>query len=591
METSSQFKPVYKGQEFGCSKDCTAAIQICFLHDLKGCKSTGGGGYSKVFCCAGRKVDPNTKKEIGCRARVRACKSRRKNLELWKITEAYLDHNNCTGEQENASLASVEEVIAALVRATPDISGPGIKLALRTKGISVHTRTALRAKAKALGRTASRNKEGFTALTSLLEQLQTNSKGTYTSVEWGKSGRFKRCFVMLGGAVKVAANSPSKAFSLDGAHLRGSFNGVILTITTTDANNKINICAFAVVPRENLESYEYLLAQAVRSKRMEKFLNKETTTCFTDGQNGVDAAVTKFARGAEIRHCLQHILRGCGRMGDVGGRLAYSASKSLTKPEFDDFMKLLHKIAPDAHDKLDAIPHKLWAHHASRKNVCWDQVTTNPAESANKMLLELRGKPVYDLVHGTILLITQRLFDASELKKDDESQVFTPHAMKHFNTASGLSHKLTVQALGGNAFLVAESKTDIARGHKAHVTWSSSESKSPPELECSCGVPQKLQLPCSHVLAAVRAQKMTSRALSLISKRFKITKYRRLASACPINMPVWDALEKNPKQKPPRTVKRLDGKTPSTTRRSGKRIRSRGEDPTPRKRRKPTIQS
>lgn len=99
--------------------------------------------------------------------------------------------------------------------------------------------------------------------------------------------------------------------------MRGSFNGVILTITTTDANNKINICAFAVVPRENLESYEYLLAQAVRSKRMEKFLNKETTTCFTDGQNGVDAAVTKFARGAEIRHCLQHILRGCGRMGDV----------------------------------------------------------------------------------------------------------------------------------------------------------------------------------------------------------------------------------------------------------------------------------
>lgn len=56
--------------------------------------------------------------------------------------------------------------------------------------------------------------------------------------------------------------------------------------------------------------------------------------------------------------------------------------------------------------------------------------------------------------------------------------------------------------------MVAESKTDIARGHKAHVTWSSSESKSPPELECSCGVPQKLQLPCSHVLAAVRGENL-----------------------------------------------------------------------------------
>jgi len=29
-----------------------------------------------------------------------------------------------------------------------------------------------------------------------------------------------------------------QAFSLDGAHLKGAFNGMILTITTTDANNK-----------------------------------------------------------------------------------------------------------------------------------------------------------------------------------------------------------------------------------------------------------------------------------------------------------------------------------------------------------------
>lgn len=30
----------------------------------------------------------------------------------------------------------------------------------------------------------------------------------------------------------------TQSFSLDGAHLKGAFNGSILTITTTDANNK-----------------------------------------------------------------------------------------------------------------------------------------------------------------------------------------------------------------------------------------------------------------------------------------------------------------------------------------------------------------
>lgn len=54
---------------------------------------------------------------------------------------------------------------------------------------------------------------------------------------------------------------------------------------------------------------------------------------------------------------------------------------------------------------------------------------------------QLRRLPVYDLVHGSILLIAKRLCDASELKKDDPDQVFTPYAMKHFDEATKLSRK------------------------------------------------------------------------------------------------------------------------------------------------------
>lgn len=91
-------------------------------------------------------------------------------------------HNNCTGEQENASLAAVEDVVAVLVRANPGITGPGITKHLQTvDGINVHPRTALRAKAKALGRTDKRNKEGFTALQSLLDQLG-SAKGVHTNI-------------------------------------------------------------------------------------------------------------------------------------------------------------------------------------------------------------------------------------------------------------------------------------------------------------------------------------------------------------------------------------------------------------------------
>lgn len=69
--------------------------------------------------------------------------------------------------------------------------------------------------------------------------------------------------------------------------------------------------------RENSSSYEYLLGQAMRSKKMKKFLNNEKTTCFTDGQNGVDSAVGKLLPRTELRRCLEHQLRGVGLKGKV----------------------------------------------------------------------------------------------------------------------------------------------------------------------------------------------------------------------------------------------------------------------------------
>lgn len=68
---------------------------------------------------------------------------------------------------------------------------------------------------------------------------------------------------------------------------------------------------------------------------------------------------------------------------------------------------------------------------------------------------------MYDLVHGTILLIAKRLFDASELKKDDEHQVFTPYAMEHFNKASGLSRKCVHTEYFANVLLKQQLQVNL----------------------------------------------------------------------------------------------------------------------------------
>lgn len=96
---------------------------------------------------------------------------------------------------------------------------------------------------------------------------------------------------------------------------------------------RINIVAFAVVRRENEKSYKYLLTQAKKSKQITKFLNNKTTTCFTDGQNGVDAAVAELMPLAALQNCLEHLLREAGRVGKVNSPLvSCETRRGMSRP-------------------------------------------------------------------------------------------------------------------------------------------------------------------------------------------------------------------------------------------------------------------
>lgn len=175
---------VYVGQQFHHADALRVATQRSFLASFRWCKSAGGGASQKFYACTGRKLID--KKEVGCRARVRAYLSRK--TKAWGVTEANLVHDNCAGEQKGSGVAALEGEISTLVSANPGISGTAIRKTIRAQiGVDVHTRSALRGKAKALGTTAAGNAEGFTALSSFLSELQSGggngSSGTVTSVQ------------------------------------------------------------------------------------------------------------------------------------------------------------------------------------------------------------------------------------------------------------------------------------------------------------------------------------------------------------------------------------------------------------------------
>ena len=107
-----------------------------------------------------------------------------------------------------------------------------------------------------------------------------------------------------------------QVFSMDAAHLKGAWNGVMLTLSFKDANNNI-VHVAAVCEKENAEAYKYLLQNVMRFHELKGALNNASTSCFTDGHKRSDAALPTVCPLAKDRRCLEHILRNIPPVGDV----------------------------------------------------------------------------------------------------------------------------------------------------------------------------------------------------------------------------------------------------------------------------------
>ena len=98
-------------------------------------------------------------------------------------------------------------------------------------------------------------------------------------------------------------------YSIDAAHLKGSWNGVILVLSFKNSNNNVIHVASAVCAKENADAYTYLLRNAMKFEPMKEVLNKPSYTCFSDGHKGSASALPALCPLTEGRRCLQNVLK------------------------------------------------------------------------------------------------------------------------------------------------------------------------------------------------------------------------------------------------------------------------------------------
>ena len=164
------------GEKFRDSRALKVKVERVFLAQGRRCRldKRVSGGQGKLIRCSGAIIVDGVKGATGCQARVRAYKGRSTNE--WNITEAVLNHVQCTGQsgekRKRPCRRSVEEEAAKLINANHTITSPALVKTLKaTAGVEISERTANRVRSDVLGKGQNATAAHYQLLDSYLSSI------------------------------------------------------------------------------------------------------------------------------------------------------------------------------------------------------------------------------------------------------------------------------------------------------------------------------------------------------------------------------------------------------------------------------------
>lgn len=186
---------------------------------------------------------------------------------------------------------------------------------------------------------------------------------------------------------------------VDGAHLKGPFGCVLLSVVALDGNNGLFPIAFAVVESENRDSWGfffYFLKEALGGEAT------KACTITSDRQKGVEAALSEWLPEADRRICAIHLFSNLKTRysGNLVKDNFWAASHATNDYTFTKAIEQIKEVKPECYYELKGIPFELWSRLKFDPRVKSDEVTSNFVESFNSKLGVLREKPILTLLEG-----------------------------------------------------------------------------------------------------------------------------------------------------------------------------------------------
>ncbi|KAK8627836.1 hypothetical protein V6N13_135434 [Hibiscus sabdariffa] len=278
--------------------------------------------------------------------------------------------------------------------------------------------------------------------------------------------------------------------SLDGCHLKGYYQGHLLTAVGIDANDSIYPISFAVVESENQSSWCWFLELLATDLEIE---NSHSFTFMTDRQKGLMDDVPELFPCSAHRTCVRHLYSNAKTSRVFIGKALkdhlWKAARATYVTQFQSAMDELKVFSEKAWQWLSPKDPTHWSKSHFSLGCKSDMLLNNNCECFNKLILEGRDKPIVTLIESIRTKLMQRL-----AKRNDQAEKWTgllcPKIQKKLDNATSLAHNCWPLYAGGQMYQVSCGP-------------SSQHSVNIQEWTCSCRKWQLTGIPCIHAISVI----------------------------------------------------------------------------------------
>ncbi|XP_028074716.1 uncharacterized protein LOC114277095 [Camellia sinensis] len=276
---------------------------------------------------------------------------------------------------------------------------------------------------------------------------------------------------------------------VDGCHLKGPYDGLLISVVGLDGNNGLFPLAVGVVECECKASLTFFL-QHLRTIPSDALPTRPWTIMF-DGQKGLDTIVTEILPEASHRRYCMNLFNNFRDKfpGMILRKNFWKAARAWNQRAYDEAMQAIQGISKEAYEWLQKVPVEARSRHAFDSRIRNDHITNNMTKSFNNWLGISRSKLILTMLE-TIRCKLMGKFQMRYQKALQWQSNITLNIKKKLDKTFYESRKCKVKYVGEQEYDIRDNE---GVRHIVHIG----------RMSCSCREWEISGIPCTHAMVAI----------------------------------------------------------------------------------------